>query len=63
MKLADQVHVLRHRFTEQERKGPEGPQEFIVELNTVAGADRLILAKVHPGRTLQETVQSVLERV
>lgn len=37
--------------------------DFIVELKTRSGIDRLILAKVSPGATLQATVNTVVERV
>jgi HEAT repeat protein len=37
--------------------------DFIVELRTKAKDDRLVLAKVKPGRTLSETVGLVLKRV
>lgn len=39
------------------------PDDFIVELKTRSKSDRLILAKVHPGRTLGETIVAVQNRM
>lgn len=64
---ADQVRILWHRFNVDltRMKDQEGlfSEEFIVELQTDSAADRLILAKVTPGRTLGKIVNSVLKRI
>ncbi len=41
----------------------EGDGDFVVELKTKAENDRVILAKVQPGGTLQQTVADVLVRL
>jgi hypothetical protein len=46
MKMASQVLVYDYR----------GDDDFIVELKTRSASDRLILAKIPPGRTLAETI-------
>lgn len=40
----------------------EGPDDFVIELKTKSTDDQVILAKVRPGATLEETVAAVLGR-
>ena len=51
-KLYRQVLILDYK----------GPDDFVVELKTKAGQDRLILAKVPPAATLGETIDAVQRR-
>lgn len=52
-KTASQVLVYDHRSND----------DFIVELKTQSKSDRLVLAKIPPGRTLGETVAAVQTRL
>ena len=38
------------------------PNDFVIELRTKSARDRVILAKIRPGKTLQETVLAVQKR-
>ena len=64
----EQVKILWHKFgkiTDRQRFeiGGREDQQFIVELQTKAKDDRLILAMVDPEKTLAETVNMVVERI
>ncbi len=53
VKLGEQVVILDYASDD----------DFVLELTTDAAADRLILANVEPGTTLDDTVSAVLTRV
>lgn len=62
-KLAAQVKVIWHKFGKEPSPDSPPPQEFIVELLTKVKNDRLILARVEPGKDLMETTQRVMEHL
>lgn len=58
--LIDQVRILWHRFNDVERKFFMD-QEFIVELLTESTEDRLILARIPHGDTLDVTIATAMK--
>ncbi len=57
--LVDQVRILWHRFNVADRKSFMD-QEFVVELLTQSKEDRLILARIPTGDTLDETIATAM---
>ncbi len=60
---ARQVRIIWHRYDWPKRALDDVREEYVVELQTTSQADRLILARIDPGKTLAATIARVRSRM